>query len=318
MVEPRELNDDCNGTPASNIGITRIATGETSLIAQQPPDAVMCNEQATIAVQKGLDPSNAFNLVKFKRRPRPAWSPDSKTLAWGEEPVPGTRAGDHIVHRLVMADIAGGPSRVVLADFPADQDIKQGQSLAWGPLGIVNIAFSTDTKLFVFDAHGSRLAQKDFGQNFNWCPTDNVTDAVWAMDTGKPIVYVTDCNFSYLLDPDLNVLSEGGTPMELYSLLAPDGLSISTGTATQNGSQLLLQGGPAAGQVVYADNGYGEAVLNTDRVAISPDGKLVAILTKDGVNVFGGDGASLHIDSPGDPDAIQWVGWGPVGFRVKH
>lgn len=304
--------------PPTNVWVLNITTDDGVRIAEQPPGIKFCED----------NPGNP--PPKYIKHLWPAWSPDSKSLVWVEyqpqEDHPG--ATDNFIHyRLVTYNLAQKLRRVIVAALPLDQENgHNGGDVApvdWGQSGIVSFAYAG---LYIYDAEGKQLFfGKKFDPGFDACSTLlGVPQARWVKDGDKTYVYFEDCSHPtqvLLVDSLTYQPSEPPGQLEIYNLNAPDQLSlVPTFDDKQNVLwQVLAPGQPGHTLDLKQAGLNGPPISALDRIAISPDGQQVAYLSDNGVMLYDKNGHTTPVDiKPNADQGIAWIGWGPVGLRIRH
>lgn len=302
------ITPECNGWRPFNIWLLEISTGNAIRIADQPPKASYCG-------------SDAFSFI---RRPRPAWSPDSKFLAWGESYIySGTSGNGHIPYRLVVYDVAKRSQRIVVADLPGDQQITNGQPVDWGERGITDAANSaTDepirTTVYTYDADGKHLFTKAFDDT-SPCLLGGVASR-WVKNGTDTVLAVCINYQTILLDPTSGKQTELSADFELYNPDVPDALSLIL-TAGENGGAQWRVAVP--GQSDHEIDAVSATMYMTadalDTVAISSDGQQVAYVGKDGLYVYDRNGEITKIPVSLEKDQeLIWLGWGHMAWRIRQ
>jgi hypothetical protein len=129
--------------------------------------------------------------------------------------------------------------------------------------------------------------------------------AVWVADGSRMYVYLGTPTDELLLDPSNGQKSPLPGSLELYSLLAPDGISL----------YMTRSGGSTTWHVAVP----GKAVVDLgtlDEMTIAPDGQQIAYVQAGKVFVYR-DGVSTPIQI-GPDMVVGGLAWGPTAFRVRH
>jgi hypothetical protein len=291
------------GDLPANLWVMNTATGDAVRIVDQPADASFMQ----------TDHSDKYII-----RSVPAWSPDSKFLAWTQLIIdsenPSSNGG-----QLVTYDLEHQTEQVIVASLPEQYGTTSALPLAWGNTGIAvwSITGKTDSfgkvafqdTLLVFDAQGKAVSAIN---------VDNLYEFTWINDIGKEYLGVLAKSPSsqqvqgtqWLLIEAISgrVFAMPGVP-EMYSLLAPNGATVypaSMGTAPD--WQIAAPDG-ASVKLGNVDDVY----AFTHTLTISPDGQQVAYLQQGSAYVFA-TGKATKI-APSDANGL---GWGPIGWRVRR
>jgi hypothetical protein len=308
---PKFAQVDCSGWPPSDIWLLEIATGNTVVIAEQPPNSIYCDHPKP---------------PLFIRRPKPTWSPDSKALAWGESVItPHTRAP--VPNRLVVYNLAQRKQQVIVANLPGNQQITHGQEVDWGDPGIANVVFPVpfDTTYSATDVHVYRTNGNPlFSQRFlksSPCRVGNRSN-LWIKEGSKTFLAV--CIISgherhVLIDPLTHRQSEMSGQLELYSPNAPDALSIfSTVDKDRFVSWHIASKGQAVRDIAWRKNQPSDYELH-EPVAISPDGRQVVYLEGKQLFIYDQSGQATPVQIPGkESQDVIWAGWGPTAWRIRR
>jgi dipeptidyl aminopeptidase/acylaminoacyl peptidase len=296
-----------SGWPPMDIGVLDVATGEAIRVAGQPPGANYADDSRPLL---------------WVERPKPAWSPDSQSLAWGEHVVPKMTIAGRSLYRLVSYDLVQRRQRVVVANLPGDQQITHGQPVDWSERGIADAAIggaqdASPVTLYVYTAAGKLLFTKAFQTEPR--PVGD-TLARWVSTGTKTVVYMCDDTHQYLLDPISRKQSETTGQLEIYSALAPGGLSL---FLTLDDSGFVSWHIAAKGQAIK-DLDVKKTRLhiygNTfDTVTIAPNGQQIAYLADKGVFIYDATGETTPVE-PGltEDQEITWIGWGPTALRLRQ
>lgn len=288
-VDDLKINGGRSGVPPANLWVLDLATGAGTRIADQPPDAGYAG--------RGKD-------EKFTSRPQPAWSPDSKFVAWGEmigakKDASGAFAGNW--EQLIIYDLAKKSGRVAVKDLPGYQGLTDGTTVDWGAGGLLFLtpqgAPNTDPDtVYIYSPEGKQLAR--YALSGVDCPCYS---AHWIEDEAKALILVEPW---FLLDPATGKKVTTTARLELYSLSAPDGVYLSQ----IDDAWYAAEPGKPAFELKDLDR--------LESVSISPDGKQFAYLGNNRLKVFSG-GQVKEVPLGAGQSLTGWA-WGAVGWRLGH
>lgn len=279
----------------SDIEIRNIASGAVARIATQPADATF----------------NAGEAARAIVRSSPAWSPDSRMLAWTEDVAPDA------VRRLVVFSPDSGETRVLASGLPLQAGFQQTLPVRWGAGGIAVHSVSatagedaaaspTLDTIFFYSPEGALLstanpqpAEGEFVYDFQWIDVNGAALLGIIYSTGRWDV----------IDPASGTIAPlEGTP-ELYSLTAPDGLAVVFGVTTlpDSGSVFTWRVGetplPFTGPIEW--------------IGIAPTGDAVAYADQGIGYLWNADGAQEIFGTNDFNFRVSDIVWGPVGWRVS-
>jgi Tol biopolymer transport system component len=295
VVDDIKAHGGRNGYPPANIWVLDVATNQAVRAADQPPDATFGDNSQP---------------EKFILRPQPAWSPDSKSIAWGEivgnKTNPDGTFGGYI-EQLVVYDLAQNSQRVIVHDLPGYQGLTDGTTVDWGTAGLVFLTpvgpgspqDAQDT-VYIYETSGKLQARILLGtQDASYDP------AVWVADGSRTYIYLGTPTAELLLDPSNGQKSPLSGSLELYSPLAPDGISL----------YMTRSGGSSTWHVAMPGKA-GVDLGTLDEMTIAPDGQQIAYVQAGKVFVYK-DGVSTPIEI-GQDMVVGGLAWGPTAFRVRH
>jgi WD40-like Beta Propeller Repeat len=294
----------CDCDFPTNIWLLNTQTGETSRAVDQPADASY----------KGPDDDSG----NYRLRSDPVWSPDGQSLAWTEfVPYPGSKVPDRAVNgrvQLVVFDLASKTSRVIVARI---KDVRNGGGfpieVKWGEVGLTVLNFtpymtSTEENLLVYSPSGKLLAHN---------AAEHPILGFWLKYREKSYLccgWRQDNSTAYLIDP-LTGENVGlpGVP-ELYSLTAPEGISV---YPDKGKWQISRPGEPP----VVLEEPF-DLYHFQPHFVISRDGKRMAYIKEPDQNTHG-TGYPLLVYNGTQAAQVATVGndtvlaWGPVGLRIR-
>ncbi len=268
-----------------NIWLMNADTGEATRIADQ---------------KSTFDPNLWINIL----RSDPTWAPDSSAVAWSELTTDGQ--GKRI-NQIVIYDLATKSSKTLPLDIDTSKMwYPAAVSVEWCDLGLairlIDSVPASDPnrndKVIVYSPEGKELYRFGVG---SW-GTD------WIKDNGKTVLVIhqriDNQPHDVLLDPQTGQRSDFNGTLVLYSLSAPDGVSV----YQENGGWVLARPDDTKDRLGVAGS-----------ITISPDGKQVAYLRFPPDNdrypriafVYG-------ITSPIAEGNVVSIAWGATGWRVKH
>ncbi len=302
-------NASAGGDWPANIWVIDTTNGNSQQVAKQPRDA---------AYQKVGTPN------KYVIRSDPTWSPDATALAWTELQVSGDKAPGDIGQQLVVFDMshAADPNyagAVIVPNLPARPGADAGLEVRWGAAGLAvwtitggtdaNGNFTAQDALSVYAPDGKLITTKkiDTLSEFAWVH-DGDRDYVGMLSKGSADAPSKDLQW-LLLDPRNGTLNGMPGVPEMYSLTAPDGLTVfpaSMGTSPD--WQIVGLQHPVV-KLGNLDDVYAFSHV----LGISADGQQVAYVKQGAAYVYN-NGSTIKI-APSDTYALVW---GPTGWRVHR
>jgi WD40 repeat protein len=300
-LEAWQVLDDRSAMPPADVWIIDIRTGEKTLIAAQPEDASL------------LVPGVPNTAVI---RSAPAWSPDGTMLAWSEmlpapdhpsyRPIPLFDVTDH---RLVIADLDGGETRIV-TDLPRIGFYDGPYRVAWGggglAVGDMRALDSDEIAVLVYDTNGTLLAEyRQF-----WQDEPRLRSYAWVMLDDRDVVGFSSDDGWRLFDPLANTwLDDFEGEIVITSQLDP-ATSLSLVPPTSDDSHWRVVDAFMRGAIPLD--------AAAQYITLSPDGQQVAYMGEFG-EVF------VWQNGQAEPvcyiDHLSWpldLFWGPVGLRVTQ
>lgn len=300
-VPPDFVNFQCCGWPPADIAVLNLETGKNTRIVGQPPD-----------IAQGVT-----------HRPQPAWSPDSKALAWGEIPRYKVDSDGNITgfdgYQLVAYHLDTNRQRVVVHNLPGIRGLVDGTVVDWGSAGFTFYGFNgTDPFIYLYSSDGKLLVQHVMTSS-KPCDDPPALWAIWVTDHDQQYSYFSDCSgpsrSGILIDPMTGQITQTSGVLERYSLSAPDAMSVFL-TSTKDAIHWNLAIPGKAAIDLSVDSTYYSPL---DLVAIAPDGRQVAYMSNKGLMLYDWDGQSkpVNIKLKENQD-VEWLGWGPTGWRLRH
>jgi hypothetical protein len=274
----------------SNIVVHDLTSRVATTVASQPEGATFNAGEPAVAVVRSA----------------PSWSPDGSAIAWTEDAAPqGTRS-------LVVYTL-GGAAQTLASDLPLQAGFQQTLPVRWGRGGIalhsVTSADASDAQRFVdsfliYSPQGALLASVPVQ------PVDGeyIYDFQWIDDNGVDklgIIYST--GRWDLIDPASGTVAPLTGLPELYSLTAPDGISVVFGVTRLSSGNVFTW---RVGSTPLAYTGPFEWL------GISPAGNALAY-AEQGWGYTWQDGTISDIYGTNDWNmVVSDVIWGPTGWRV--
>jgi hypothetical protein len=288
----------------TDIRIIDIATGQQTLIAEQPPDA---------SYYAGENIPNKAIL-----RSDPQWSPDGTHLAWTEADT------DLPDSRLVVADLSAQTQRTIVAQLPDNcAEMDSPDDVKWGPGGLAielytcNVGEFPGWRIQLYDITGALL------QEFAYANDDRnqMMGCAWVTYQSQDYLGVFFYGDQWdMLDPRTGDRLTVHTPPIHYSALNPDQ---SIGTTLYQKEVMVntvrdidyrwTVAYPGQPPLELSDAGDG-----LSSIAISPGGQRIAYLTQEGDLVIWQNGASHLVpkDSGASFERYARVLWSPIEIRV--
>lgn len=293
------------------IGIQALQT-TGGLVSELPSNIVLQNLTTRVETSIATQPEGAtFNAGEPARaivRSAPAWSPDGSALAWTEDVTP------EAVRSLVIYTLASASAQVAVTDLPLQAGFQQTLPVRWGGGGIAlhsitavaeaTAAQPTIDTFLIYSPAGALLASStvtpatgEYVYDFQWIDDAGVDKLGVIYSTGRWDV----------IDPASGAVTPLVGSPELYSLSAPDGLSVVFGvTSLPNGAVFTWR----VGQTPLAYTGP------LEWLSISPAGDAIAYATQ-GIAYTWRDGVTEPVYGTNDYNmVVSDVVWGPTAWRV--
>jgi hypothetical protein len=277
----------------SDVWVLDIATGRAERLQDQPSGALF------VSGRPG----------RWLSRSEPAWSPDSKAIAWIETLwIKGVNEVK-LTNRLVVYNFSTSSAKILVPNVPLGYGVPQPLPVQWGTGGFT-----------VIDADGGLMYLYDTSGKLIQTTQLSSRASMWIKDGPKDYVAVFALGRWMLLDPVSRTLQVMDGAPELYSLTAPEGYSVfPVGDFARDADWML--GEPGKPPVKLDDLKIYDYNVRLP-VAISPDGTQVVFRTdpqhgNNEVRVYR-DGQFVLIES--GEEAIRYMSglvWGPVGWRVR-
>jgi hypothetical protein len=281
-----------SGPPAINIWVLDVPSGNAWRLADQPAD----------------NRTQGDNRVRpFITRSDPRWSPDSKFLAWMEQAEGTNDSEDDGNDHLVLGRLSDGQIQKIFKQSPGG--IGSAPPIDWNDQGI-SVIFTGDVQspstLRILDKTGKIRSETELkGQS--------PVPVQWLNGETSPTI-ITPNELIELAD---DTHSETLPPLEIYSLSAPDGLRFVSDAGYFDASWTL--------------NAPGAEPLEIGKItdyAISPDGKMAAYTTDDGLSLYLFDGkktvevstsaVKLNRANPVGQLRVSGLAWSRLGIRIQR
>ena len=293
------------------IGIQALQT-TGGLVSELPSNIVLQDLTTQAATPIATQPEGAtFNAGEPARaivRSAPAWSTDGGALAWTEDAAPES------VRSLVVYTPASATAQVLAADLPLQAGFQQTLPVRWGGGGIAlhsitavaeaTAAQPTIDTFLIYSPQGALLASATVTP----AAGEYVYDFQWISDAGVDKLGVIYSTGRWdIIDPATGAVTALVGSPELYSLSAPDGLSVVFGvTSLPNGAVFTWR----VGQTPLAYTGP------LEWLSISPSGDGLAYASQ-GLAYTWRDGVTEPVYGTNDYNmVVSDVVWGPTGWRV--
>lgn len=286
------------GALPSDIWVLDIAGGETTRVAQQPPDAAFFTESV---------PDKAV------ARSKPAWSQDGTMLAWTELTFPD------YTDQLVIYDLASEAVVNTVTGLPTQAGVPVPMEMSWGSAGILLRSVTMDAdgnfadSFLIYDTGSNQLSSVPVGS-----PERFMIDYLWIEQDGQEYIGVqfNDRRWELLAPLTGDMQPMNGLPA-MYSLLAPN-TSLSLVWSPDGTLRAFNSDGTAALQL-----NAGHFVI--ERVALSPSGRAIAFsdflpesgLYENVVRVWR-DEQGTNIPDVAENQIVNQIVWGPIAWRVQQ
>jgi hypothetical protein len=291
------------GDLPANIWLMVISTGNAERIADQPADAAYRTDN---------------NTDKYIIRSLPAWSPDSQFITWTQLVI-DTAVKPQGTVQLVVYDVAQKNSLIIVPELPEQYGVPTALDVRWGKRGIAvwSTTAATDSAgkvqvedaLLLYNRDGKLLNTINIEAlyEFEWIINGD-TEFLATLSKGPPNQPLDETQW-LLVDPESGrIFGMPGTP-ELYSLSAPDGLSITLSAMEAAPDWEIRQGIMTQFALGTVDDVY----AFSHAIAIAPDGQQIAYVQQGAAYLYR-DGKTVKI---ADSD-VGAVVWGATGWRVRR
>lgn len=294
-------------------------------IAAPPPNVIrICNGIDLVEILATAQPEDvAFDLeagFNYISHSQPAWSPDSRQLAWTQ-----IRIGDETeALELVVYDLASGTSQVISSDFPPQFGMPIALPVKWGEMGIAVISETFDeseqlprTEILLFAPDGSHVEILAVPFSNDSAYLYDVVFATYQEQEREILVALHNDGSKSYYDPLIGGWVGVEGVLQVYAPEAPaESLSINFAYGsdnTQTMTQPLWELNLLDGNKILMDY-YDLPSMRT--IAIAPNGQSVAFVT-DRVYLWQ-DGAvqAVALPNEGELTGATSIVWSPLAWRV--
>jgi len=292
VLDWEQLNSPRTGPLPQDIWVIDLARGSSNTVAGQPDNAGFASDS---------------RAASYVMRPAPAWSPDSKALAWSEIRVP--EKDNAAVEHLVYVSLAERTMKEIKDDVPAYIGLSEGTTVSWGQTGILTEWYAPTTQsadpgdyVTVFATDGTQLRRIHLPDKV--CPCDN---AFWARTNKKDsIILQNGLDQTFVISSDTRTPEALKDRLEMFSPQAPDGISAYSDIQDNKTMWHII---PALGKPPV-DIGA------ADQVTIAPDGQRAAFLKEGKLYLFSnGRATEVKLNLQGK-DQVTEIAWSAVNWRL--
>lgn len=287
-----EVWNECGNTSRPRIS----PTGEWIAQALVNNGIRLCNlytrEVVDVALPTGVDENASSGW--------PAWSPDGAQVAW--------TVSSEDTAALAVYDLENEESRLLVEELP---EMRYPAQVLWGESGILVVVDRRSGLIApLYSAEGELLVE-DFAVGATFMIFFWVTDSEGNEYLGRYQNYW----MGDIIEPETGIplLVDG---IELYSPLAPEGLSVALDMESPNWIAYLPDGGMVKinSLAPYLDDFIPYFQFDPHNIGISPDGEAFAIFDLD--QVLWRDGETTPL--PDELPAADGTGviWGPMAHRI--
>src|SRR5258708_21046758 len=287
------------GAAPVNTWVLDVATGAPTRVHDKPSDASLQQDGKS---------------DKFTIRIDPTWSPYSKALAWTELVVDKS-SSDASTQQLVIYELVQKTQKVIVSDLPTQSGSTTTLKVEWGNPGLAiwTITSGPDAKgklhsqdaLILFNADSKLLSTVKIASlyEFKWIK-DSEKDYIAILAQGPENAPLSEPQW-LLLDPTSGQIAGMPGVPEMYSLLAPSGLSLYPGSIGTLPEWQIA----GVGKLGNVDDVYAFSHV----LGISPDGQQIAYVKQGAAYVYN-KGKTTKIA----PSDVYGLAWGPVAWRVRR
>lgn len=279
-----------------------------------PIDLWMCDLQNNLLRKIAEQPANAVFLAgdvpdNVTIRSYPSWSPDGTALVWTEQ-QPG-QPYNMMLYRLTTDTIV----QIPLTEVPESIGIPSAPEPLWSSMGVLffvfgidDVTFENTETVYVYNNEGVFVGSQELNRSGE--QGDFIADRILVMSGGTEYLGVQMFQAGWML---VNPLTGEKLPMfglpELYSVSAPDGLSLIVQTDENYHTNWQLN--DLAGKPTFEN-------YPRTRMAISPDGTTLALGTSM-IELWRAGTTTPLPGSEGFADDLgASISWGVLRWRVKE
>ncbi len=272
---------------ASDISIYNLDIDSSIPVTAQPKDAMLVNKAQP---------------YKFIARSKPAWSTDSKQIAWLE--FLDTNEGPKN-QSLVIYDLATKKTSILAANVPLYADLALPGVIAWGPdyIAVTGYRDIDVNTLVVYDFHGKQINKIILDTALF-----DVQQLWWATKAGEPVIV------AYFQ-------ADGGTPFKLINPISGEIVDIPIGSrlvSTAASKACAFEIVTNERVILRTPCNPAATIFGNTIIALSPDGTrgAIAVSGKGDFQVFH-KGRTDEVHFGGYEPSIEGILWGPLQWIIK-
>jgi hypothetical protein len=237
---------------------------------------------------------------------RPAWSPDGKQLAWVE--LAAAPDGSRKTQRLIVYEMESGRARVLVSDLPISRFLPA--QVSWGEGGLALYSSSAEgIFLRVYSEAGDLLLDVPDGPQY-------AAIFGWLQTSEGPRLGYWDVlvNSMTIIDPATGTSSFVTNLPELYSPLAPDGITITfRPSPTEYGLYDVLLQITGGQEILLASSHF----VLPEQIALAPDGQAAAYVRNSSAFVWRDNQETAVPGTDGLMTEGMTLAWGPTAWRLS-